>query len=741
MQPLSKLLVTDFVVRMGTSLARCSMILINRTARVLSNPSIIVLNLNTTVITIFASVVVASMTFLYVGTWWNDSDTRVAAQEPSTPTEEGAEGQSQHECEDDPSGPNCPPSGTLTTDDAVIDVGESTTVTAANLFNVGTTVRFRLSGPIDDNESCGTSASGDADSAVGNSGGTATLTVYGCSPGGTATVKLLTTSNVELDRVTITVNPPPPSGDLAASKNTIEIGDQVTLTASNLVNVGSRVKFKIAGPLHFNSDCGASSASGSADHAVSETGGTATVTAYGCSPGGIATVRLTTSADIELDHVTVKVNGPPSGNLSAPKTNINVGEALEVTASNLFDVGTHVNFALSGPIHYNESCTGSASGLADTPPNDPSGGTIVYVARMTIYGCMPGGTSTVQLKTTSGILLDTLDITVSPPPPSGNLSASKTTIDIGEEVELKATNLLNVGTHVAFALTGPIDSDPYCPEGATGDSDDAVGTSGGTAKLVVYGCLPGGTSTVKLMSGSSVLGTVSMTVNAPPEYTELIPSPGAGIHCRYPLGVGYQQKSSNSESIRSRGGYVHSATVEIWQALPGPVLPKHSRSRCLEARVINESAPGAAQSAWTGTLYATQPKLMDPEVDLDAVMQGEFSDFIALFTTPDPKVDGKLISTVSVDCAICQGGTIQTVSTLLLGGTIVDWTVQLFSEHMFTVGSWNKSVELATTHTVTPWVYFGDEYKAGMVTDISALVIGYSLDKIFEFVNWILTHI
>ncbi len=717
------------------------MILLRWAAQVLSKPARILLNLKTTAIAVLAVVVVAAVTFLSMGVWWDGGDMRVAAQEPPTPTEEGAEGESQHECEDDPSGPNCPPSGTLTTDDAVIDVEESTTVTATNLFNVGTSVKFRLSGPIDDEQDCGTTPSGNSDGAVGASGGTATLTVYGCSPGGTATVILLTTTNIELDRITITVNPPPPSGDLSASKTTIEIGDEVTLTASNLVNVGSSVKFKIAGPLHFNSDCGASSASGSADHAVSATGGTATATAYGCSPGGIATVRLTTSADVELDRVTVKVNGPPSGNLSAPKTNINVGEALEVTASNLFDVGTHVNFALSGPIHYNESCTGSASGLADTPPDDTGGGTIVYTARLTIYGCMPGGTATVQLKTTSGILLDTLDITVNPQPPSGNLSASKTTIDIGEEVELKATNLLNVGTHVAFALTGPIDSNEYCPEGAAGESDDAVGTSGGTAKLAVYGCLPGGTATVKLMSGSSVLGTVTITVNAPPEYTELIPPPGPGSLCRYPLSTGYQKKSSNSESIRSRGGYIHSATVEIWQALPGPLKTGDSRDRCLEARIINESTPGAARSAWTGTLYATQPKLMDPEVDLDALMQGEFSDFIALFTTPDPKADGTLISTVSIDCAICRGGTIQTVNTVLPGGTIVDWTAHLFSEHMFTVGSWNKTAELATTHTVTPWVYFGDEYFQGLVADISALVVGYSLDKIIEFARWILMHI
>ncbi len=164
----------------------------------------------------------------------------VSAQAP-TPTESAVECRSGHECDDDPSGPDCPPSGDLSASKEMIDVGEEVTLTASNLMNVGPHVAFELDGPIHFDRDCGAGPAGASDGTVGAGGGTAERTVYGCTPGGEATVTLATTGagRIELASVTITVNPPPPSGELSASKEIIDVGELTILTVSNLETYGA----------------------------------------------------------------------------------------------------------------------------------------------------------------------------------------------------------------------------------------------------------------------------------------------------------------------------------------------------------------------------------------------------------------------------------------------------------------------------------------------------------------------
>ena len=282
------------------------------------------------------------------------------------------------------------------------------------------------------------------------------------------------------------------SGNLEAVPDSIDVGEASTLTASNLLNVGAHVAFVLEGPIHFNASC-SDSAARSIDGPVGSSGSTAERTVYGCAPGGIATARLTTTGGVELDSVTITVNRPPpSGDLSVSKKVIDVGEAATVTATNLLNVGTHVTFALSGPIHFNQSCTDDASGATGGARGTRSGS-----AQTTVYGCAPGGAATVRLTTNEGIQLDTITITVNPPLPSGDLSATSTAIRVGQSTTLTASNLVGVGSHVALELTGPIHFNVSCTSGS-------LPRSGDTASRLIYGCAPGGTATVRLTTTAGI---------------------------------------------------------------------------------------------------------------------------------------------------------------------------------------------------------------------------------------------
>ncbi len=247
---------------------------------------------------------------------------------------------------------------------------------------------------------------------------------------------------------------------------------------------------------------------------------------------------------------------------------------------------------------------------------------------------------------------------------------------------------------------------------------------------------------MKLKSGSTVLDTVTITVNEPPTYASMIPSLGHAIACSG-INIYHRDKiKSHSETIRSPGGYTHTATVEIWEALmltliglPDYLIVIDESQRCIEVRIINESSPGAAQSSWSGMLYDTRPRLIDPDIDLEALMQRDFSDFIILFNDPDPKSDGTLVRTITHNCATCSGGTIQTQKHILPGGALVHYAVHLFSQHTFSVGDWRRTIDLEISNTVTP--HATDDFFEAIVAELVDLLFGYVKDLLERFARWI----
>ena len=87
-------------------------------------------------------------------------------------------------------------------------------------------------------------------------------------------------------------------------------------------------------------------------------------------------------------------------------------------------------------------------------------------ATLTVYGCQ-GGTGTVELRAvrSTGTVLASITITVrtptpTPPPdsaPRGELSATKTAIDVGEEVTVSAVNVFPSSQSVYIVTNGQLD--------------------------------------------------------------------------------------------------------------------------------------------------------------------------------------------------------------------------------------------------------------------------------------------
>ena len=266
---------------------------------------------------------------------------------------------------------------------------------------------------------------------------------------------------------------------------------------------------------------------------------------------------------------------------------------------------------------------------------------------------------------------------------------------------------------------------------------------------IYYGCLPGGEVTVKLKSGDFTLGTEIINVIEPSEYTALTTPPGPGFHCQVPQSSTRTKVSNHSKTINSIGGYTHTATAEIWEGLmtlsvgpfANPTL-QASTNRCIEARIINESSPGTTQRSWTGMLYLTQTALQTPVVDIDALIAGDFGDFISLFANQDPRVDGALEREVNGNCALCRGGTIQTNQLVREGGTIKHYTVHVFSQHTFVSGSEGETIDLAISQQISPITTLnGPGYVSAVVAELVSLGLEYTLDKLIELANWIIMNI
>ena len=164
---------------------------------------------------------------------------------------------------------------------------------------------------------------------------TARTTAYGCAPGGDTTVFLETTDGRPLASIKIFVKPP----DLNISPNPIDIGQSATITATNVFNVGGRIKFEINSPADFNQSCTDASSSLIESPPVIVSGNTATKDLFGCSPGGTAIVTLKKIDGTFLNSTTVTVNPPsspvPTGRLTVGPATIDIGDATYIVVDGL----------------------------------------------------------------------------------------------------------------------------------------------------------------------------------------------------------------------------------------------------------------------------------------------------------------------------------------------------------------------------------------------------------------------
>ena len=194
--------------------------------------------------------------------------------------------------------------GTLRASRTSITVGGSTRVTGTS----SAAFKFRIGSGLSTRSTCGASGQSEVSGQASS-----TITIYGCRAG-SYTVRLLTTSNRELDRITITVRARPTAththtptptpratGTLRASRTSITVGGSTRVTGTS----SAAFKFRIGSGLSTRSTCGASGQSEVSGQASS------TITLYGCRAGSY-TVRLLTTSNRELARITITVRALPT---------------------------------------------------------------------------------------------------------------------------------------------------------------------------------------------------------------------------------------------------------------------------------------------------------------------------------------------------------------------------------------------------------------------------------------------
>ena len=151
-------------------------------------------------------------------------------------------------------------------------------------------------------------------------------------------------------------------------------------------------------------------------------------------------------------------------------------------------------------------------------------------ARLTVYGC-EGGRGTVELRAGSitGRLLDSVTITVrtptptpTPVTPSGELSATKTSIVVGDEVTVSAVNVSPSGQSVYIVTNGRLD---FARPGTCHFEIGPRSSEKSTRSWTLEGCSPPGSGSVTLKTrhnGSTVVLdsiTIDVRTSPTPTYT------------------------------------------------------------------------------------------------------------------------------------------------------------------------------------------------------------------------------
>ena len=248
---------------------------------------------------------------------------------------------------------------------------------------------------------------------------------------------------------------------------------------------------------------------------------------YGCQ-GGTGTVELRAgrSTGTLLASITITVRTPPTprGELSATKTAIDVGEEVTVSAVNVFPSSQSVYIVTNGQLDFarHGSCH------VETGPRSSTRSARSW----SLIGCSPAGSGSVTLKTRHNgntVVLDSITIDVSMPPtptptptvtPRGELSATKTAVDVGEEVTVRAVNVSPSGQSVYIVTNGQLD---FARPGTCHFEIGPRSSEKSAKSWTLEGCSPPGSGSVTLKTRHNgqtlVLDSITIDVRTPPTPT------------------------------------------------------------------------------------------------------------------------------------------------------------------------------------------------------------------------------
>ena len=229
---------------------------------------------------------------------------------------------------------------------------------------------------------------------------------------------------------------------------------------------------------------------------------------------------MQTSGDAARPAIATPTPTPSSrGWLTASVTTIDVGGSTTVTAEwEPPGIAPWLGFASDSTAVLGRSSRCSGTRFVE-PPSE---------ARLTVYGC-EGGRGTVELRAGSitGRLLDSITITVraptptpTPVTPSGELSATKTAIDVGETVTVSAVNVSPSGQSVYIVTNGRLG---FAGPGTCHFEIGPRSSEKSTRSWTLEGCSPPGSGSVTLKTSHNgqtlVLDSITIDVSTAPTPT------------------------------------------------------------------------------------------------------------------------------------------------------------------------------------------------------------------------------
>ena len=187
-------------------------------------------------------------------------------------------------------------------------------------------------------------------------------------------------------------------------------------------------------------------------------------------------------------------------------------------------------------------------------------------ARLTVYGC-EGGSGTVELRAGSitGRLLDSITITVrtptptpTPVTPSGELSATKTSIVVGDEVTVSAVNVVPSDQSVYIVTNGRLG---FAGPGTCHFEINPRSSEKSTRSWTLEGCSPPGSGSVTLKTRHNgqtlVLDSITIDVSPAPTAT---PTPNRPLPTATPPAVSNLVATASTTSVRLSWNELDGAT-------------------------------------------------------------------------------------------------------------------------------------------------------------------------------------